>query len=93
MEVYYRCVKGVAYGEDYGLDFCGVTCSEIWQGKPRLAVASDQTKLSILAILNASMSIEKGLLTVPFNGIKSCGVVCSFYIKIKWTKQFVRHAV
>ena len=48
-------VEGVAYGEDCGLIFCGV--------KPRLAVASNQTKLSVSAIVNVSMSVEKWILT------------------------------
>lgn len=26
-------VRGVAHGEYYGLEFCGATCSEVWQGK------------------------------------------------------------
>ena len=26
-------LRGVAHGEDYGLEFCGGTCSEVWQGK------------------------------------------------------------
>ena len=25
--------SGVAHGEDYGFEFCGGTCSEVWQGK------------------------------------------------------------
>ena len=36
-------VKAVAYGEDYGLEFYGGMCSDVWQGKPRLALASGQT--------------------------------------------------
>ena len=70
-------VEGVAYGEDCGLIFCGE--------KPRLAVASNQTKLSVSAIVNVSMSVEKWLLTgyllkvailtVSFYEIKSCGVI------------------
>ena len=35
----------------------------MWQGKPRLAVASNQTKSSVVAIFNVSMSAEKWLLT------------------------------
>ena len=30
-----------------------------WQRKPRLVVVLDQTKLSVPAILNVSMSVEK----------------------------------
>ena len=74
------------YGEDCGLRFCRGTCSEMWQGKPRLLIASDQTKLSVSTILNASMSVqlvENWLLTIPFYEIKSCGVVPSSYIKLK----------
>ena len=56
-------VKGVTYGEDYALRFCGRTFLEVRQGKLRLAVASDKTKLSVSAILNVSMSVEKWLLT------------------------------
>ena len=56
-------VKGAAYREDYGLGFREETYSEVWQGKPRLVVASDQTKLSVSAIVNVSMSVEKWLLT------------------------------
>ena len=55
-------------------------------------VASNQTKLSVSAIFDVSMSVEKWLLTghllkwllsVPFYEMKSCGVVPSFYIKIR----------
>ena len=46
-------VKGAAYVEDYGIRLCGGMCSKVWQGKPRLMVASDQSKLSVSAILNA----------------------------------------
>ena len=53
------------------------------EGKSRLAVASDQTKLSFSTISNVSMSVEKWLLTVPFYEIKRFGVVLSFYIKIR----------
>ena len=45
------------------LDFGGWRCLEMWKGKARLAVASDQTKLSVSATVNASMAVEKGLLT------------------------------
>ena len=45
--------KIIAYGKDYGSGFCRWQCLEVWQGKPRLAVVSDQTKLRLLAILNA----------------------------------------
>ena len=38
-------------------------CSEVWQEKLRLVVVSDQTKLSILAVLNVSISVKKWLLT------------------------------
>ena len=68
-----------------GLDSAGVTCSEFCGVKPRLAVASNQTKLSVSAIVNVSMSVEKWLLTgyllkvailtVSFYEIKSCGVI------------------
>ena len=56
-------VKGVALEEDYGLGFCGGTCLEVRQRKPRLVVASDQTKLSVSPIVNVSMSAERWLLT------------------------------
>ena len=46
-----------------GLDSVGETCSEMWQGKPRLTVASNQTKLAISTIFNVAMSVEKWLLT------------------------------
>ena len=49
-------------------------------------VASDQTKLSVSTILNASMSVQlvqNWLLTIPFYEIKSCCVVPSSYIKMK----------
>ena len=36
-------VTNVEFGEDYGLEFSGKIYSEVWQGKPRGAVASDQT--------------------------------------------------
>lgn len=36
-------LKGVAYGENYELEFCGGTCLEVKHGKQRLALASDQT--------------------------------------------------
>ena len=36
-------VKGAGYGEDYEFEFCGGTCLEVYQGKPRLSVVSDQT--------------------------------------------------
>lgn len=41
--------------EKYVLGFCRGTCSEVSQGKLRLVVVSDQTKLSVLLIkyLNA----------------------------------------
>ena len=45
-------VNGIAYGEVYGLGFCEETFLEVWQGKMRMAGASDQTKFSALAILN-----------------------------------------
>ena len=31
-------VKGIAYGEDHGLELCGGTFSQVWLEKPRLAV-------------------------------------------------------
>ena len=37
--------REVAFEEDYGLVFCKLTCSEVWEGKARIAVASDQTNL------------------------------------------------
>ena len=46
-----------------GLDSVGETCSKMWQGKPRLTVASNQTKLAISTIFNVAMSVEKWLLT------------------------------
>ena len=46
-----------------GLDSVGETCSGMWQGKPRLTVASNQTKLAISTIFNVAMSVEKWLLT------------------------------
>ena len=55
-------VEGVSYREDYGLGFCWGTCSEVWKGKPRLAVASNQTKLIVSAIFSVSMSVGKWLL-------------------------------
>ena len=56
-------VERVAYGEDCGLGFCGGNVLEKLQGKPRLTVASNQTKLSVSTIFNVSMSVEKWLLT------------------------------
>ena len=56
-------VKGNDYGEYYELGFCVETCSEVWQGKPKLVLAPDQAKLSGPTILNASMSIEKSSLS------------------------------
>ena len=57
--VYYRfaTVEGVAYGEDYGLGFCGGTCSEVLLGKPILAVTWNQIKSSLSAILNVSVPV------------------------------------
>ena len=37
-----------AFGEDYALKLCGVMYSEVRQGKPGVAVASDQTNLYML---------------------------------------------
>ena len=73
-------VEGVAYGKDYGVAFCGGTCSEVSQGKPRLTVASNQMQLSVSATINVSKSVEKWLLTKPLYEIKSCvvvGTLCS----------------
>ena len=39
-------VNGVAYEEEYGLEFCERMCSEVWLGKPRMVVASDLTNWS-----------------------------------------------
>ena len=50
------------YGRGYGLGFWGWACWEVWQGKLRLAVTSNQTKLRVSAIFNVSMSVEKWLL-------------------------------
>ena len=30
------------FGEDYVLKFCGGTYSVVWQGKPKVALVSDQ---------------------------------------------------
>ena len=38
-------VREDAFGEDYVLKFCGGTSFEVCQGKPRVAVASDQANL------------------------------------------------
>ena len=48
-------VKGGTYGEDSELGFCVETCSEVRQGKRRLAVAPD----IVSAISNVSVSVEK----------------------------------
>ena len=37
-----------AFEEDYVLKFCGGTYSGVWQGKPRVAVASDQVNLYMI---------------------------------------------
>ena len=37
-----------AFGEDYVLKFCGETYSGVWQGKPRVVVASDQVNLYMI---------------------------------------------
>ena len=41
-------VREDAFGEDYVLKLCGGTHSEVRQGKPRVAVASDQANLYII---------------------------------------------
>ena len=82
-------VERVAYGKDYEIEFCGGTCSEVPQGKRKLAVASNQTKLSVSAIFNVSRSVEKWLLTKPFYEIKSCGVVPSVLHKNKMKKRIL----
>ena len=62
--VCYRFVAhGFAYGQDFKIGFCGGRCSEVWQRKSRMTVASNQTKLSVSTVLNVSMSVEKWLLT------------------------------
>ena len=38
-------VREAAFGEDYVLEFCGETYSEVWQGQPRVMAASGQTNL------------------------------------------------
>ena len=40
-------MQEAAFGEDYVLQFCGGKYSEVWQGKPRVAVASDQINLQV----------------------------------------------
>ena len=37
-----------AFGEGYVLKFCGGTYSGVWQGKPRVVVASDQVNLYMI---------------------------------------------
>ena len=37
-----------AFGEYYVLKFCEGTYSEVWQGKPRVVVASDQVNLYMI---------------------------------------------
>ena len=46
-------VREDAFGEDYVLKFCGGTYSEVWQGKPRVVVASDQTILYVVPRLGS----------------------------------------
>ena len=41
------------FGEDYILEFCGGTYSEIWRGKPRVVVVSDQTNLYVIPKLGS----------------------------------------
>ena len=74
-------VKGVEYGEGYGLGFCGQTYWKVQLGKLRLMVASDRAKLSASALINVEMTVEKWPLTVPLYEIKICGVAPFFYIK------------
>ena len=42
IEILLRSVQEAAFGEGYVSEFCGETYSEVWQGKPRAAVVSDQ---------------------------------------------------
>ena len=58
-----RWYEGVAFGENYGFGFSGEKYSEVWQRKLRLALASNQTKLSVSVILNGSVSVENWLLS------------------------------
>ena len=56
-------VEGMAHGEDYRFGFCRGTCPEVSQRKLKVVVVSDQTKSSVSATLNVSMSVEKWLVT------------------------------
>ena len=48
-------VKRVAYGGVHRLGFCGRVCLEVRQGKPRLLVVSDHTKLTISTVLSCGV--------------------------------------
>ena len=45
IEILLGSVQEAAFGEGYVSEFCGETYSEVWQGKPRVAVVSDQINL------------------------------------------------
>ena len=80
-------VKEDALGQ---LEICGGTYSEVWQGKPRVAMTSDQTSLDVVPRLGSWVSslhlLFKSLATncTTFWSLKLC-VLLSFYIKMmKW---------
>ena len=68
-------VREAIFGEDYVLEFCGATYSEVRWGKPKVAVVSDQ----VFTGCNSA--------TMPLSEIKSYVVVMSFYIKNDETKN------
>ena len=77
-------VKEDALGQ---LEICGGTYSEVWQGKPRVAMTSDQTSLDVVPRLGSWVSslhlLFKSLATncTTFWSLKLC-VLLSFYIKM-----------
>ena len=46
-------VREDAFEEDCVIKFCRGTYSEVWQGKPRVEVASDQTSLYVILRLGS----------------------------------------
>ena len=86
-------VKGITYGEDYGLGFCVGTCSEVCQGKPRPTVALDQTSLSVSAVLNVLIVCWKVATnwSTLWNQKLWCGTL--FLHKKSWNEEFFRPPV